>query len=295
VLDQVEERVLAPLDVVEHDREWTVRRRLLERLADRPRDVLRRRVRVRLPQERPYGRSSRLVGRADGKLPQDLDHGPVADALAVRQAAAAHHGCLELRQSLLDEPRLADARVGDNRDELAAALGESALPHLAQSPELSGAPDEPHLVPTSRGFADAHEAVRRDRLCLSLQRERIEVLHFDCVARERERHGSEQDLPRLCGLLEACGDIHSVTCDQALLRAGHDLAGVDAHAGLDAELRKRLAHLRSRSHGAKRVVLVGNRYAEDGHHGVPDELLNRSPVPLDDCLHAIEVAAENRT
>jgi hypothetical protein len=42
-----------------------------------------------------------------------------------------HGPGLELRQGLLDEPRLADARVGDDRDELAAMLGKSPLPQLA--------------------------------------------------------------------------------------------------------------------------------------------------------------------
>jgi hypothetical protein len=150
-------------------------------------------------------------------------------------------------------------------------------------------------VATRRSFADAHETGRRDRLRLSLHGERIDVLHFQCVARERERHRSEQDLPRLRSLLEARGDIHGVTCDEAFLCPRHDLPGVDADAGLDAELRKRLAHLRSRAHGPKSVVLVRNWHAEDRHHRVPDELLDRPAVPLDDRLHAVEVAAENGT
>ena len=46
MLDQVEERLLAPLDVVEDKDE---RRLLLEQLAERPGDLLRRRPRLRLP------------------------------------------------------------------------------------------------------------------------------------------------------------------------------------------------------------------------------------------------------
>ena len=42
VLDEVEERLLAPLDVVEDDHQRPLRRRLLERLAERPGDLLRR-------------------------------------------------------------------------------------------------------------------------------------------------------------------------------------------------------------------------------------------------------------
>ena len=46
VLDQVEERLLAPLDIVEDDHERPLRRGLLQRLAERPGDLLRRRGRV---------------------------------------------------------------------------------------------------------------------------------------------------------------------------------------------------------------------------------------------------------
>src|SRR5262249_22580786 len=129
------------MDIVEHDRERAVRRRLLERLADGPRDVLRRCVRVRLPHERPDSGRHRLVGRADRELSQDLDYRPIADALSVRQAPAAQDRYVELREGLGDETRLADACIRYNRDELATTLSESGLPHLSQKPELSGATD----------------------------------------------------------------------------------------------------------------------------------------------------------
>ena len=48
VLDQVEERLLAPLDVVEHDHQRPLCRGVLQRLAERPGDLLRRRRRLRL-------------------------------------------------------------------------------------------------------------------------------------------------------------------------------------------------------------------------------------------------------
>jgi hypothetical protein len=37
------------------------------------------------------------------------------------------------------------------------------------------------------------------------------------------------------------------------------------------------------------------RDAEDGHHRVADELLGRAPVALDDRLHLVEVAAQQRS
>jgi hypothetical protein len=39
---------------------------------------------------------------------------------------------------------------------------------------------------------------------------------------------------------------------------------------------------------------VDGRHAEDGHHRVADELLDRAAVALDDCLHALEVPSKQR-
>ena len=74
----------------------------------------------------------------------------------------------------------------------------------------------------------------------------------------------------------------------------HDLAGVDADAGLDAELGQGVAHLDRGSAGPQRVVLVHLRNPEDGHDRVADELLHRAAVRLDDRLHPLEVAGEER-
>ena len=60
------------------------------------------------------------------------------------------------------------------------------------------------------------------------------------------------------------------------------------------ELGERVAHLDRRADGAQRVVLVHHRHAEDGHDGVADELLHAAAVALDDPLHPLEVACEQR-
>ena len=60
------------------------------------------------------------------------------------------------------------------------------------------------------------------------------------------------------------------------------------------ELGQRVAHLDRRAAGAQRVVLVHLRDAEHGHDRVADELLDRPAVRLDDPLHALEVAGEQR-
>src|SRR5205823_10193595 len=51
-----------------------------------------------------------------------------------------------------------------------------------------------------------------------------------------------------------------------------------------------VAHLARRANGTQRVVLMDDRDAEDGHDLVADELLDRSPVPLDNPAHRFEVA-----
>ena len=98
MLDQVEERRLTPVEVVEEDDERALRGGLLEELANRPRDLLRGRRRLGLAEERGdrVRRLERGRGRA-AELLHDLDHRPVRDPLAVGETAA------------LDDPRV-DAR-----------------------------------------------------------------------------------------------------------------------------------------------------------------------------------------
>ena len=57
---------------------------------------------------------------------------------------------------------------------------------------------------------------------------------------------------------------------------------------------QRVAHLDRRPHRPQRVVLVHDRHAEHGHHRVADELLDGAAVALDDRLHPLEVAREQR-
>ena len=67
-----------------------------------------------------------------------------------------------------------------------------------------------------------------------------------------------------------------------------------ADARLDAQRRQGVAHLERGPDRPQRVVLVHLGHAEDGHHGVADELLDRAAMCLDDGLHALEVAREQR-
>ena len=55
--------------------------------------------------------------------------------------------------------------------------------------------------------------------------------------------------------------------------------------------RNRSLHLRRSAHRTERIVLVRDRDAEHGHHGVADELLHRAAVALEDDAEILEVAA----
>ena len=104
VLDQVVEGLLAPLDVVEHDHQRPLRRGLLQRLAEGPGDLLRRRRRIALAEQRADRRRRSLVGRHEVELLQHFDDGPVGDPLAVREAATAHDRRVHGRDGLRNQP-----------------------------------------------------------------------------------------------------------------------------------------------------------------------------------------------
>ena len=72
MLDQVAQRLLAPLDVIEHDHERPLSRSLLQRLAERPGDLLRRDRRLALAQQRADRQRGGLVRGDHLKLLQHL-------------------------------------------------------------------------------------------------------------------------------------------------------------------------------------------------------------------------------
>ena len=138
-----------------------------------------------------------------------------------------------------------------------------------------------------------------DALGLAFEGERVDAFGLDCPARETASLLADQDLVRLCSLLEAGGDVDRVACCQPLLGTGDHLSGVDSgpHPQRDAvvaleflvERAERVAELRCGAYRAQGIVLADRRYAEDGHDRVADELLERSAVPLDCQARHVEV------
>jgi hypothetical protein len=290
-LDKVEERLVAPLDVVEDDDERCL---LLQQLAERPGDLLRTDDTVGLAKQRADRVRGAGVLGPPSELLDDLDDRPVGDAVAVRRAPAAHNSRVDLAQSLRDEARLADARVADDGHELAPLLTRRALPRLADRRHLALSPDEGCVVRPLRRLVDRLEPVRRDAFRLPLQLQRLHGSGVDGAADEIDRRFAEKNLVWIGRLLQARRHVDGIARCQSLRRADDNLARVHPDPPAHAEVGKCVSHLRDRTDRPQRVVLVDRRHAEDGHHRVADELLDGAPVRLDDRAHPLEVAGQQR-
>jgi hypothetical protein len=181
VLDQVEKRLLSPLEVVEDAGERGV---LLEQSAEGPGDLLGGGSLVRLAEQRAQRSGGRGIRGKGVELLDDLDHRPVRNPLPVGKAVAAHDVGTDPGQELGRQPRLAHAGIADDGDELTAFLVTRAPPGLSQQFELRHATDETTLVPALRRLVNGDEPVGRHRLGLPLQFQRIHRLGLDGFSNE---------------------------------------------------------------------------------------------------------------
>ena len=155
MLEQVVKGRLGPVDVVEDGDDRGRLSRSFEQLAHRPGNLLARGRRLLLAQQlldrRQRGRLEPEL--ASGReLLQDLDHRPVGDPLAVRQAPPADDGgVLDGAEELGCQPRLADAGRAENREELARAVVDGLRKRLLQPAQLAVAPDERRVEPARKG------------------------------------------------------------------------------------------------------------------------------------------------
>src|SRR5205823_11173140 len=123
------------------------------------------------------------------------------------------------------------------------------------------------------------------------------------VLAEAQLHVAPEDPARPGPLLQAGGDVDRVAGRQPLFRPGHHLSGVHPRSELQTgavgigelgvEVGERFTKLGRGAHRAQRIVLVHRGNAEDGHHGVADELLDRAAVALDDFFRDLEVAGHH--
>ena len=205
-------------------------------------------------------------------------------------------------EELEHEAALADAGNPHERDELWRALREHARERLPEKRQLPLAPDE--LGPADTLDADARPCPQRHSrpapvpTCPS-PRPRSRVLELDDPLGRAVGRLVDEDRARRRGGLETGGGVHDVARRHAFARIGsrvqrdQRLAGRDPDPDLQvALLRERLPDRERGSDGSLRVVLVGDRSAEDRHDRVTDELLDGAAEALELGAHARVVRLE---
>ena len=261
LLDEVEQRRLGPVDVVEDEHERAFARAPFEEpphgeqlLADRP------------------GVSSRLFQALPG-LGDHLSQGKERRPLPVRNAAAHEDGCF----------------LADGSNELADDSG-LAYPCFADDGDHAGAPRLAHALVCTTKFRQLPFTTDQRRIegssnrsCALLDPEHPESTflrpHSHGMAAERERRRAEQDVAGCRLALEPFPSTHDIARHESV--PGQDLAGVDADADFDA--REFLPQPRRRSHGPQGIVFVRGRNAEDTEQLVAADCLNRAAVRVDRC------------
>ena len=294
MLHEIEQRLFGPVQVVEQADKRLSLRLMLEELPETPCDLVGGGGRLGLSEQRLERSRGVALGQC-AELLQDLDDGPVGDPLAVGEAAATHDPRIEAPQELGCQARLPDAGRSENREELARAVFHRLLEGVTQSAQLRRAPDHLSCEAALDLAGDRQQRHAGTSSALPLSSRRRSSPTSTAARTRRSVLLPDQHLAGLRSLLQPGGDVDRIAGGEPLLGPGHDLAGVDADAAGDLRLGKRVAHLDGGATSAQRIVLVRDRNAKHGHHGVADELLHRTAVRLDDPLHPLEVAGEQRT
>ena len=312
MVDQLEQRLLGPVDVLEdHDQRLDVGQ-LVGELACRPRDLRLRRARPRPPPSRrrraraarrsPRRRSTRsasrlrrlhrIVVRDPGGRLDHLGQRPVRDALAVRQRAAGEdRRALDAGEELADQAALADARLAVDREDVRPAVADRALERVLEQLELGVAADE------RRGDLRVR-ADRRARAMAGTRRSDCGTRAARAARRTRPRCGPTV---RRCAASPMRISPGAAACwRRAATFTASPVANVESVSSTTtspASIPIRASRPSSRTcsripsagaDGAVGVVLVRVRDPEGGHDGVAGELLDRAAVRLDAARDAVE-------
>ena len=228
-----------------------------------------------------------------------LDHlaeRPERDAVAVRKTTAAaprdETGVVgERALELPDEAALPDAGHADERHELNGAVAASARDRVDDQAQLLLAADQrrerarlvrvPELRPCAKRLVD------RDGVGLSLRLEDAALAVLDRRLGRAERALADEHGVRVRRLLDPERRRDDVADRDALARTGDRVHLDDRFTGVDRDLHAgdRVADRERRADRALGVVLVRDRRAEDGHHGVADVLLERAAEALELAPH----------
>ena len=226
VVDQLEQRLLGPVDVLEDEHERLHVGELVDELACGPGDLRLAALaldRLHHARGEPEQLGDRLVAAALDQLLArglhrvvvrdaggGLDHlgeRPVGDALAVRQRAAGEdRDALGAGEELAQQPALPDAGLAVDGEDVRTAVADRPRKRVLEQLELRLAPDERCRDGDAlRLPVDGRE--RRDSAPIgspeAAQLERADVLGLDAAVGEPVRALADQDLAGPGGLLRA--------------------------------------------------------------------------------------------
>ena len=203
VLDQVEQRRLRPVDVVEDDDERLLARQLLEQPAHGPERLLGRAARAVPAEDRGHALGDDRGVRASDRrldpgshvilaerLGDDLGDRAEGDPLAVREAGPAEDArpVADLGRPLREQARLAHPGRAEDREEMAGAALHRSCECVLEEPPLAASTD--HRRAQTRRVRPARvqreQPVGLNRLGLALQLQRLERL---CATPRRGQAG----------------------------------------------------------------------------------------------------------
>ena len=307
MLDQLEQRVLGPVDVLEDENERLRLGELLGPLARRPGDLLL--VPLALDRLEDAGGEGeqvgdRLVGAAVAQLLERvvervvvgdsggrLDHvreRRVGHAFAVgKRAAGEDRGGLETADELVREPALSDTRVAVDREEVRALVANGAQIRVLEQLELGVAAYERRSADAGSAAdpGKADDPPRPDGLRSTSNLDRPLVLDLEAAEREPVGARADQDAVDRGCLLEPSGDVEGFAGrERGLGRVvDDDLAGLDPDPDVEPELLDGVEYAECGPDCTLGVVLVRLRDPECGHDRVPRELLD-DPAVRDDAV-----------
>jgi len=245
-----------------------------------------------------------IILEADGGVvANDLDEGPVGDALAVGQAAALPDVRAEIggnpTQAFLDQSRLTDPGSPEQSEEIGLAILDDPAEGVDHELQLAVAADErcaqtrnsPELTRYNRRGPDSAECPQRRRF--SLGQNGSVTLVFDGGPGQLLGQRSHDHLAGFGVLLQARGDVHRIADDELAIIAGADngLAAIDPDPDFQfsfkllVQLSHRFLHGQPTPNASLGIVIVEPRDAEHDHDRVTDELLDDPAVRFGHLFH----------
>ena len=334
MIDEVENAIVGPVQILEHEHQRPLLSKGLEKATPRRERLrpalLRRSTRAAESDERPklardalrlgrIGRGYRggelLLGDRGGIAVEDLDlrlddlgERPERDRLAVgKSAAAAPRDKVTVRldraAKLVDEPTFPDPWHPDDGDELGGALALDARKRVREHVELLRASNEL----SSMAALDANTRARldcdphRDRLRLPFRADRLRVSVDDHVPgcavgllADEDPVHRSRRLQARCGIDDVAGG-HPFSRLRPCAEGDEGLARV--HGESQVQIRLACSPVPDRQRRPYRpfgVVLVRHRRAKECDDRVADELLHGSPETLQLCPYARVIVGEQR-